>query len=121
MLKKQSSFYRIFGAYTLLILFAAAWMLRATHEFFLHHRHHEVCAAAYNGNTKHFHDERYAADTCPLCAFWFSIPELVSVTALVTTHADKPADSSTPIFLTPDVRCVCDTTYLRGPPMLEAV
>lgn len=109
-------------AQVLVLLFAAAWLLRTVHGFILHpgHTHDRlVCTAFYDGRPgkTHLHDKRYAVEDCPVCDFAFAIPELLSVTALLTPPAVLH-DSVATILPASERSTLKDTTFRRGPPVL---
>lgn len=118
-LKNIKSTYRQYAAMLLMLLFTAGWVLQAMHGFFSHHNHsHSVCEAAYDqGSNKHFHDERFAPeDPCPLCAVWFSTPELPEIPALHLTPKIATANSTLCAYSAPEVSRTCNFIYRRGPP-----
>lgn len=102
-----------------LFVFAAAWLLRVAHGYAAHAGHgHErpVCSAAHAGSDKiHLHDERYAANDCPVCAFWFAVPELPSITVL-QSHQTILAATAAPEYQSADVRRTPEANFRRGPP-----
>jgi hypothetical protein len=96
-------------------------MLRATHTLFLHHDDHDrpVCEAGYRGNTKHIHDERYGVrDECPLCAFLFSVPELISMASAVQLRSSALTETAMPVYDLPRLLAPHDPCLRRGPPAL---
>ncbi|MEI6408977.1 MAG: hypothetical protein WCR52_06325 [Bacteroidota bacterium] len=120
-MKNVKSTYRQFSAMLLMLLFTAAWVLQATHDLFLHHKHsHSVCEAAYDqGSNKHFHDHRFAPENpCPLCAVWFSAPELPQIPALHLTPKIASSNSTLRAYIAPEVSRTCNCIYRRGPPAL---
>lgn len=116
-LRKNTPFQRTTALF-LAFLFTATWSLKSVHEFFRHHHDHPICTANYKGGA-HLHDERYIGDDCRLCAFVLFVPEVLSVTALVTTPVILP-DSVAPVFYQSpaDSKTACDSTLLRGPPVI---
>lgn len=103
----------------ILLLLLASQMVRTGH-WLLHHAHHETlpCSAREEGpNTFHLHDERYSAEDCFVCAFWFAFPDL---------PADRPflsawviaKKAALPGFLENFAAASRPQRYLRGPPAL---
>lgn len=102
-----------------MLSFTAGWVLRATHDLLLHHKHfHAVCEAAYEQDSnKHFHDERFAPeDPCPLCAVWFSSSELPEIPYLSLQAPKTGIQSCLPTYQAPEVCAVHYVIYRRGPP-----
>ncbi len=102
-----------------LVLFCFSAGLRVVHHLFLHqHDDREICQDfQHDEKTTHLHDERYQPEKCEVCAFIFSIPEFVSISALVFRES-KLADS---LKIEAQKTCVpseVDSIYLRGPPMI---
>ncbi len=110
-------------ALLLVLLFAAAWLLRTVHGVVLHHQHAHnrlACTAFHDehpGKT-HLHDMRYAVEDCPVCDFGFAVPELISITALLSSPAPRH-DSVTVFFQEAEENSLKDTVFRRGPPCLR--
>ncbi len=103
-----------------MLLFVAAWSLRALHGFTLHHNHPErpICEASHDSSKPlHFHDHRYASDSCSICAFLLATPELLSVTVLLRKMTIHKAEQRHSFYKSPHIETVIDTAKLRGPPM----
>lgn len=103
----------------LALVFVSSWSLKTVHTLVMHHAHHDVpvCAAAYEGSSKHFHDERYQPDDCSVCAFIFAVPEIVSVSVLL----QPPALVAGREMANPPSRCYSvdpDSVRSRGPPFI---
>ncbi len=109
---------RPLSALLLGVLFAASTGLKTGHLLLHHHHHRETlpCSARHEqGNPFHLHDERYSAEDCLVCAFWFATPEmpcagpsLPNYTVVWRLHL--PLLEETFQALAPTHR------YLRGPP-----
>lgn len=89
-------------AYTLFmgISFVASWGLRTGH-LLLHCEHHHAlpCFVRYDeSNTYHLHDERYSADDCWVCAFWFATPDLPAAGPCIVA-VDAETHGALPLFL----------------------
>ena len=82
----------------LVLLVSLTWGIRTGHGIWLHHSEGTPhCDPARDGDSAHFHADAGEARDCPVCAFCFSLPELLSITALVLAPAAMP-DSSSPLF-----------------------
>lgn len=99
------------------ISFVASWGLRTGH-LLLHSEHHHAlpCSARYDeSNTYHLHDERYSADDCWVCAFWFATPDLPAAgprleAVVAETH------SALPVFLETHTAAPLRLRRSRAPP-----
>ncbi len=98
--------------------FVLATGMKTGHLLFHHEGHSALpCSARYEGaNALHLHDERYAAEDCWVCAFWFALPDLPLSPALQSPpprlwKIDFPLLLKEPNTAEPEQR------HLRGPPM----
>lgn len=98
-------------------LFCLSVAARAAHHLFFHSAHeHEICSDFQpDFKTTHLHDERYHFDDCSVCAFIFSVPEFVSMSAFVFSFEKLP-DSVQVFEEIEGVRRTADSIFLRGPP-----
>lgn len=101
----------------LLLLFCLSVAARATHHLFFHSAHeHEICSDVQpDFKTTHLHDERYHIDDCSVCAFIFSVPEFVSMSAFVFSFENLP--DSVQVFEENEGQPrSLDSNFSRGPP-----
>jgi hypothetical protein len=99
------------------VSFLASWGLRTGH-LLLHGEHHHAlpCSARYDErNTYHLHDERYSADDCWVCAFWFATPDLPAAGACLVA-VDVESDGALPIFLETPSGALLRLRRSRAPP-----
>ena len=96
------------------------WSLKVGHALLAHHEHaeHPVCEAATDHHGAHLHDERYAGEDCSLCAFVLAVPDVFSISVLVSTAASLPPATSPMLYETRHDKTAFDTTDLRGPPAI---
>lgn len=101
----------------LLALFCLSVAARVAHHLFFHAAHeHEICTDFQTDfKTTHLHDERYHLDDCSVCAFIFSVPEFVSMSALVFSYEKLPDSVQVYEENEGQPRNV-DSLFLRGPP-----
>lgn len=117
---QQKISYRHWSACLLVLIFASMWSLKVGHALLAHHEHaeHPVCEAATDHHGAHLHDERYAGEDCSLCAFVLAVPEVFSISVLISPVAQLPDSMQPSLYETPHSKTVFDTTTLRGPPAI---
>lgn len=104
----------------LLFVFLAMWSVKMGHAFFAHHQHADrpVCEAAADHSTAHLHDERYAGEDCSLCAFVLAVPDVFSISVLLSPAASTPDTASPTLYESLSGQSAFDTTVSRGPPAI---
>lgn len=100
------------------ISFVASWGLRTGH-LLLHCEHHHAlpCSARYDeSDTYHLHDERYSADDCWVCAFWFATPDLPAAGPCLVA-IDAETYGALPVFLDTHTATPRRLRRSRAPPV----
>ena len=84
-----------------------------------HHEHADrpSCEVATNHQGTHLHDERYAGEDCSLCAFVLAIPDVFSISVLISPAAQLPDTAQQMLYENRHIHTVFDTISLRGPPV----
>ncbi|MCC6280242.1 MAG: hypothetical protein IT262_06575 [Saprospiraceae bacterium] len=115
---QKNGSYRLWSARLLVFVFVAMWSLKMGHALLAHHEHADrpTCEVATEHQGTHLHDERYAGEDCSLCAFVLAIPDVFSVSALISPAAQMPDSAQPLLFENPYIQTAFDTTTLRGPP-----
>jgi hypothetical protein len=112
--------YRQWSARLLVFVFVAMWSLKMGHALLAHHEHADrpTCYVATDHDSTHLHDERYAGEDCSLCAFVLAVPDVFSISVLVSTAASLPPATPPMLYETRHDKTAFDTTDLRGPPAI---
>ena len=96
------------------------WSLKMGHALLAHHEHADRpnCQVSTDHKGTHLHDERYAGEDCSLCAFVLAIPDVFSISVLVTPTVQAPDTAQLMPYENQPIHSAFDTITLRGPPVI---
>jgi len=108
-----------FWAGCLLLIMGSYLMVQGMHTLGGHAPHAEgsVCDLKKDGASPHLHNGHVKFDDCQICKFCLSaviLPDIPEVLPPLGAFADETQAICTPAC----VKTACDTTTLRGPPVL---
>jgi hypothetical protein len=113
---RTSTLYRSVAA-LLVIVTLCGWAFRAGHGWWMHAAAAGgACDPAEDGSSAHFHAGEEREDACPVCAFCFSVPEILSVGPLPELFPARPYAEAMLLYAPSHVRTLVDPTFRRGPP-----